>query len=182
MFARLLAAFALSNLVVLPVSGVDRPETAVVVYLSGAAAQPARPLQSMKDEAVRLMRSAGYRVEWTTRRPTTDAVLVVVTLQGTCSAGNTPGTAGALASTATSDGKVIPFATVDCEGLSRVLATALAGEPAARRDFLYGRAMARVIAHELHHILEKTTEHTRSGIARACMHPGDLLADSGAGW
>jgi hypothetical protein len=179
MFARLLAAYAACNLVVLPVAGADRrPETPVVVYLSGAAAQPARPLESMKDEATRLMQSAGYRIRWTTQRPTTDATLVVLDFHGTCTAGHTPGTAGALASTAISNGKVIPFASVDCSALSHVLATPLAGEPPARRDFLYGRAMARVIAHELHHILERTTEHARAGIARASFNLTDLLGES----
>jgi hypothetical protein len=177
MFARLLAAFCLCNLVVLPVWGVDRPETAVVVYLSGAGTQPTRPLEFMKAEAGRLMRDAGYRVEFTSARPTTDSALVVLELHGTCAAGTVAGKAGALASTALSDGQVIPFASVDCAGLSRVLATALANEPGARRDFLYGRAMARLIAHELYHVLGKTTEHQRTGVARACLHPADLLSE-----
>jgi hypothetical protein len=177
MFARLLAAFCLCNLVVLPVWGVDRPETAVVVYLSGAGTQPTRPLEFMKAEAGRLMRDAGYRVEFTSARPTTDSALVVLELHGTCAAGTAAGKAGALASTALSDGQVIPFASVDCAGLSRVLATALANEPGARRDFLYGRAMARLIAHELYHVLGKTTSHTPSGFTRACLHVNDLLGE-----
>jgi hypothetical protein len=182
MFARLLAAFCLCNLVVLPVSGKDRPESAVVVYLSGAGTQPQRPLQYMKDEADRLMQSAGYRVQWNTQRPTTDAALVVIEFHGTCEASsNLPAKSGPLASTATSNGRVIPFASMDCSGLSGVLASALGNEPGARRDFLYGRAMARLLAHELHHILEHTTEHTRDGVARACVHASDLLAED-FGW
>jgi len=181
MFARLLAAFCLCNLVVLPVSGKDRPETAVVVYLSGAGAQPDRPMQYMKDEAGKLMQAAGYRVEWATQRPTTSATLVVIDFHGTCAAANLPARGGPLASAATSNGHVIPFASVDCAGLSGVLAAGLANEPGARRDFLYGRAMARLVAHELHHILEQTTGHTRNGVARACVHAGDLLAED-FGW
>jgi hypothetical protein len=181
MFARLLAAFCLCNLVVLPAPGKDRPETAVVVYLSGAGAQPDRPMQYMKDEAGKLMQAAGYHVEWAAQRLTTSATLVVIDFHGTCSAANLPAKSGPLASTATSNGHVIPFASVDCAGLSGVLAAALANEPGARRDFLYGRAMARLIAHELHHILEHTTEHTRDGVARACVHAGDLLAED-FGW
>jgi hypothetical protein len=175
MFARLLAAFCLSNLVVLPVPGKDRPETGVVVYLSSAAAQPARPLEHMMAETIELMESAGYRVEFTTTRPTTDSALVVLELRGVCTAGSVPGKSGPLASTALSNGQVIPFASVDCTALSGVLASALAAEAPARGDFLYGRAMARLVAHELYHVLAKTTSHTPTGLTRACLHAKDLL-------
>src|SRR5690349_21155778 len=99
MFARLLAGFCLCNLVVLPVPAKDRPETAVVVYLSGVGAQPDRPMQYMKGEAVKLMQAAGYRVEWATQRPTTSATLVVIDFHGTCAAANLPARSGPLAST-----------------------------------------------------------------------------------
>jgi hypothetical protein len=181
MFARLLAAFCLCNLVMLPVRGGDRPEAKVVVYLSGANGQPVHPLQYMKTETARLMHSAGYRVEFTTDRPTTDFALVVLELRGTCVAGTQSGKPGPLASTVVSEGQVIPFASVDCDGLNRVIGASLADEPGARRDFLYGRAMARLVAHEMYHILEKTTRHHRTGVARACLHAGDLLAEE-FGW
>ena len=43
--------------------------------------------------------------------------------------------------------------------------------------FLYGRAMARVVAHELYHVLMRTTEHARAGVARSCFSTSDLLTE-----
>jgi hypothetical protein len=50
-------------------------------------------------------------------------------------------------------------------------------ETVARRDFLYGRAMARVVAHELYHVLLKTADHAHAGIARSCFTAEDLLTE-----
>ena len=57
------------------------------------------------------------------------------------------------------------------------VAPALLKDAGAQRDFLYGRAMARVVAHELYHILMQTTEHARSGVARSCFSTEDLLTE-----
>ena len=37
--------------------------------------------------------------------------------------------------------------------------------------------MARVVAHELYHVLMRTTEHARAGVARSCFSSSDLLAE-----
>jgi hypothetical protein len=37
--------------------------------------------------------------------------------------------------------------------------------------------MARVVAHELYHVLMRTTEHARSGVARSCFSTSDLLTE-----
>jgi hypothetical protein len=151
------------------------------VYLTGGV-QPQRPLLYMKLELGRLMGSAGYGVEWTDardrERPSTGSPLTVVELRGTCEITSLPaGKVGALASTAVSGGKIIPFSSVDCASLTRLLAGPLSAEAPARRDFLYGRAMARLLAHELYHVLLNTGEHAREGIARAGFSRSDLLTE-----
>ena len=183
MSARLLAACCLLDLVVVPALGLstDLPESELVVYLSGGA-QPQRPLLYMKLELARLMRTAGYRVEWSDaheRKPlSTEAELAVVELRGTCELTTLPaGKIEALASTTVSDGKILPYSSVDCASLTRMLAGPLATEPLARRDFLYGRAMARVLAHELYHVLVQTGDHAREGIARAGFSAVDLVTE-----
>jgi hypothetical protein len=82
-----------------------------------------------------------------------------------------------LATTAITDGHVLPFSSLNCTALTRSVSAALAKDAGARRDFLYGRAMARVVAHELYHVLLRTTEHARSGVARSCFTTGDLLSE-----
>ena len=42
---------------------------------------------------------------------------------------------------------------------------------------LYGRSMARLLAHEFYHILAQTGGHAPTGIAKARFSTADLLAD-----
>jgi hypothetical protein len=157
------------------------------VYLSGAAAQPQGPLHFMKVELARLMDSAGYLVAFSDSQSpgaaSADGELIVVALHGLCGVpGDSPGRrfpipGAALASTAIEEGRILPFSSVDCVELAAMLRGALAGEPGARRDFLYGRAMARLIAHELYHFLVQTRGHERSGIARFAFTASDLLSE-----
>jgi hypothetical protein len=111
-----------------------------------------------------------------------DAAVIVSEFRGICEVPR-PGTilappeAGAiLASTAVSDGEVLPFIGVDCVTVARLLAPALPNE-AARRNFLYGRALGRVVAHELFHALTGTREHDDSGIAKHSFRASDILAE-----
>jgi hypothetical protein len=178
-FARLLAAFCLYTLAV-----VSACASEVVVYLRPGSLPQTRTLEVMKQELAPLMLSAGYQVEWRESPHDTDASsLVVLELRGTCAA-----PAGAiplqaldakdLASSATSAGAVLPFSSINCDGLTRMLAPALSAEAPARRDFLYGRAMARLMAHELYHILANTRDHERSGIAKPHFSLADLTGES----
>jgi hypothetical protein len=180
MYARLLAAFCLVHVGVgcLLGSSEDQSETPLVVYLSGSA-QPQRSIEYMKLELGHLMRTAGYRVEWSDAHPSTDSVLIVVKLRGACEVNETgPAKPGSLASTAvTDDGRILPFSSIDCDSLTQLLASQLATQSRVRRDFLYGRAMARVLAHEIYHVLLETSNHSREGVARAGFTAGDLLSE-----
>jgi hypothetical protein len=141
----------------------------------------------MEREAAALLRSAGYRVSW--RNLYTDAredapLIAVIELNGICAmpsgwaaVDGSFGGAESLAATSITDGQVLPFGTVNCAALTRSLAPVLPRDGGAHRDLLYGRAMGRVVAHELYHILTRTTEHSRSGVARSCFSTGDLLAE-----
>jgi hypothetical protein len=187
MFAQLLAVFCLLNLVVQVGWAVsDGPaNSTIAVYLRQEASQPSHPLEYMKREFTRAMLAAGYRVEWLNSPSNTEAsTLVVVDLRDSCGfpARTSPPRTNAaesseLASTAVSYGVVLPFSWLNCGNLTRTLAPALSGENGERRDFLYGRAMARVLAHELYHILANTTDHARDGVAKPCFTARDLVTE-----
>jgi hypothetical protein len=161
------------------------------VYLKTSDRQPVGTVEWMKRELGPLMASAGYRVEWMDRQTIIGAsgveALVVVELQGSCGMpfGMVPAGApfaGAnslhsLASTTVTDGHVLPFAMVNCANLSRALGPALIPEGGARRDFLYGRAMARVLAHELYHIIVGTPDHTAEGVSKPSFTMGELTSE-----
>jgi hypothetical protein len=188
-FARPLATFCLGIwfVSVSPAQSAGPADPELVVYLRAEANQPSGPVAQMKRDFAGLMRTAGYRVSW--RTPETGAgddaaFLAVAELNGTCAVtagyagSDRPATGGiSLATTNVTDGQVLPFTSVNCTALTRSLAPALLKTAAAQRDFLFGRAMARVLAHEVYHILTGSTEHARSGVARSCFSTADLLAE-----
>ncbi len=190
MFARHLAAFCLFFVGLSPTwaqeSGSPDPE--LLVYLGTGSGQSAAPLKYMRQELTLLMHQAGYRlvVRDLSGRDNAEAeFLSVVELNGQCSMPAGYATADdlapqhkSLATTAITDGRVLPFSSVDCAALTRVLQPVLMKEPGAQRDFLYGRALARVIAHELYHALSRTTCHAHSGIAKSAFSRDDLLGES----
>jgi hypothetical protein len=163
--------------------------------MKAQASQSVRPLDSMRRELARLMGMAGYELEWRSPEASpidTSAFLAVVELRGDCEAspGSFPADSGLretaelldgrttpLASTFISDGQVLPFSWVNCGNVTKLLAPALADEPGAEADFIFGRAVARLIAHEFYHILMQTREHTRNGISKPSLSAGDLLLE-----
>jgi hypothetical protein len=106
--------------------------------------------------------------------------LAVLRFEGSCEASDSGGEALtrdiALGSTEVTDGEVSPFTKVHCGPIARCLRPLLAGS-SAMRDALFGRALGRVVAHELYHILAKTREHTRNGVTAYLLTPYDLLRD-----
>jgi hypothetical protein len=159
----------------------------LTIYLKTEASQSIRPLHSLKQELSKLMETAGYEVDW--RGPEdshieTRAFLAMVELRGSCEApsGNLAfesvlSSKADLASTYVSDGQILPFSWVNCDNVTKLLGPTLAGQPGALGDFLYGRAVARLLAHELYHMLLHTSDHTKNGITKSHMSAGDLLLD-----
>ncbi len=74
---------------------------------------------------------------------------------------------GVLARTAQVDGELLPLITVDC---ARVAAFVQAPSPG-----LLGRALARVLAHELYHYLTQQTAHTHTVLFSESVGSSDLL-------
>ena len=189
MSARLLATLCLVVGCV-PVSSAQSAastDAELVVYLRTGGNQPPAPLAQMKRELISIMHQAGYRVEWrsldTARAADADApLLAVLELNGVCGlaaghADSESAVPASLATTTITDGQVLPFSRLNCAALTRTVSGALAKDAGAQRDYFYGRAMARVVAHELYHVLMRTTEHARAGVARSCFSTSDLLTE-----
>jgi hypothetical protein len=165
---------------------VNPPHRKLVVYLKTAPGQPSPPSEEMKREVNALMDDAGYSVAWRSTddygRDEGDAAIVVSELRGICEAppaGMTlqpPDPGATLASTAVSDGEVLPFIWVDCPIVARLLAPALPAER-TNRNHLYGRALGRVMAHELFHAVTKTRDHDDSGVAKHSFRAAEILAE-----
>ncbi len=187
MFAQSLALCCLAVAVSTAWSAPAKAELAV--FLKTSLSPSAPTLESMKTELADLMQGVGFRIEWQDPAapvpPTGFSMLAVVQLAGICAlprdsfhATGVVGGGESLASTAVSGGHPLPFSSVDCERLANFLGPSLAGLPPARRDMLFGRAIARVIAHELYHALVETVAHSRDGASKPELTAQDLLGAS----
>ncbi len=187
MFARSLATYCLF-VVCVSAGSSGSTEPNLAVYLKTSSGQPSLPLQWMQRELSQIMSGAGYAIEWRdpgTQEPYPDiANLAVVELRGNCSPPSGASTPVGpiedrepLASTPVTNGHILPFSTVNCEAITRLLAPSLAGEALAHRNFIYGRAVARIVAHELYHVLSGSDEHDHEGIAKAGFTARDLSSE-----
>jgi hypothetical protein len=189
MYARLLAMICLlfvSLSAALADSAVPASDT-LEVYMKGQEASTPDVIAATYRELKALMETAGYRVIWRgAANPPSGAGaenLVIVELRGVCMAQFSDTAAKPLpwtvplASSSVVDGKVLPFTWVDCTALNRFLAPVASDKPKTEQDDLYGRSMARLLAHELYHVLGQTNDHAPAGIAKARFSTADLLAD-----
>jgi hypothetical protein len=74
------------------------------------------------------------------------------------------------------NGKVLPMADVLCDAVHQLVDRDLRAAQAGEREELLGRALGRVLAHELYHIVLRTTDHASSGLSRSMLTSAELLA------
>lgn len=163
------------------------PGTTLEVYVKGQEASTPDVLSAMSRELGLLMQTAGFQVilRGPNDPPSRSGAehLVMVELRGICTAqfdalASKPlSSIVPLASSSVVDGQVLPFSWLDCADLNRFLAPVASTRSIADQDYLFGRSMARLLAHEFYHILGQTDDHAPAGIAKARFTTEDLLAD-----
>lgn len=139
--------------------------------------------QEMRHELRALMAPSRVQVEWRNRASVTASDsfdrLVVVDFHGQCSMGAGYAVSGEdqpLGWTHVADGKILPFADVQCDRIRASLHSALSGSRNQHSDVALGRALALVLAHELYHILARTTAHAQGGIAKRALSGAELAS------
>jgi hypothetical protein len=159
------------------------PLAPIALYSEFERDPPAAVKAALSDELGSIMTPLGLRFEWRDLRgsrveePAVE--LAVISFKGHCDVdGLLPHstTPGALGWTHISNGAILPFSDVDCDGIRGFLQRALLLLPAAGREEAFGRALARVLAHELYHIFADTTRHGSCGIGKEAYSVRDLLA------
>jgi hypothetical protein len=145
--------------------------------------EPSGPLlEAMQDELETIMSPAGLHFDWHALADAGGRVssqLAVIHFKGGCDVDNLradPGFPGPLGWTHISDGEILPFIDVNCDGLRLFVQRELIEVPVAGRQEVFGRAMARVLAHELYHLLAHTKAHMSTGIAKAAYSVRELLS------
>jgi hypothetical protein len=75
------------------------------------------------------------------------------------------------------EGRIEPFAHVDCTQIKRVLGAHALGMNKDQRATAMAEAMARVVVHEWIHIALQSPAHTRKGIEKAQYGVADLIGE-----
>jgi hypothetical protein len=140
---------------------------------------------SLQKELTRLLSPAGIQLAWRNENDKAREEmgrLVVGTFDGDCSVENLPSLSSwphgmKLAESAISDGRILPYFKVDCSRVIRMLAPRLQVLNVPSRESLLGQALARVIAHEIYHVLAQTPDHEPQGLSKAQFSLKDLTAD-----
>jgi hypothetical protein len=156
----------------------------VGIFLDFEQSPSESSLQAMQREVAAVLSETGAEFSWhllnAERALQTFDDLAVLRFGGSCRAGKfTAGEASlervTLGSTEVASEGVTPYSRVECGQLQSSLAGMLATFCPTDRDGVFGRALGRVVAHELYHILGRTTEHTHGGVSKALQTPFDLV-------
>jgi hypothetical protein len=160
----------------------------LAVYYSFDTSPPAALFTEMQAELGRILAPADLHVAWRTidapRSGEDFRGIAVLRFHGSCSFGQDSAGSGyatnpagkSLASTDLTGGHVLPFGAVDCDQLRRFIAPAVKSLSVENKNAALGRAMARVGAHEIYHILTGSGTHASQGIARASHSRAELIA------
>jgi hypothetical protein len=140
-------------------------------------------MDALQEEVESIMAPMGFRFEWrnlsANRGNEISAELAVVTVRGRCDADGLAARSkveGALGFTHISDGQILPFMEMNCDRIREFVQAELLTLPADDRVAAFGRALGRVLAHELYHIFANTTRHG-SGVAKESYSVHDLMCD-----
>lgn len=157
-------------------------ETELAVALDTGGPVTPGVLKAMEQEAGSLIAKSGVRLIWTTKTDTRAYESVaVITLHGSCGTALPQPTLGSeiLGLTHVADGEVLPFADIRCDSVRRAIGREMRAATPQDREELVGRALGRVVAHELYHVVFRTCRHSRKGFGSARQSSVDLLGEAG---
>ena len=156
----------------------------VTVILDIRGAYSSAAIGEMQGEASRIIEASGIHLGWQLRSESMGASfadLVVVTFHGSCKFDPAPpvyNEPGPLAVTRTVNGQIQPFGEVSCDRVVNLVRSAMFGQDYEKADFLVGRALGRVLAHELVHMLTKSGKHAHDGVQAPSLTGRQLIAAS----
>jgi len=158
--------------------------SAVTLVLQFDQAYSTESIDAMEHEVASIVSESGIKVDW---RLLSDmhssesfAELVVVRFRGACNMDPGPPLGderGYYAFTYISDGSVLPFSEVECDKVSSSIRPAMSKQQWRKRDSILGRALGRVLAHELFHMLAKSEHHAAEGVTKSALSPAQLISD-----
>ena len=173
---------ALCLAVMAPIAAaVSLPRPGVTIVLEFQGPRSERAVGEMKRELEAVLKDSGLQFDWRLREDVDQSLfpnLVLVRFKGKCvlePVGYLYDERGPLAFTHTTDGAVQPFSEVACDKVSASVRSALWGGDYASADLLFGRALGRVLAHELVHIVSRSSAHGKDGVTRSALSGSQLI-------
>ncbi len=156
----------------------------VTVLLDFEQTHSQTSLAAMKRELKSIMDSAGMSVDLRLKDQVAENAqfqrLLLFKMKGACTMSALPIGAlsderGPLAMTYSSDGQLLPFGEIECDRVRESLQRTLGrGNPKGSQT-AYGTALARVMAHEMYHMIANSKAHTKEGVTRESLSSWDLL-------
>jgi len=173
-------------LAALPMLGADAHYLSVPfrLYTVFQHEPPAAIQDSIRHEVDAIMSPLGWTFKWssTDNDPNPDCIiLVVVHFKGECGIEDLTEFASypfVLGRTEVSGQGIGPFVDIYCDAVRAHLAGDLRGWNPKERSAAFGRAVGRVVAHELYHVLAQTQHHASKGLGKAAYTPRELLSDN----
>jgi hypothetical protein len=154
----------------------------LTIVLDFQGPRSARSIAEMKREFADIMKDSGLSFDWRTR---TEAAgqsypnLVLFKFKGKCvlePVGYLYDERGPLAFTYSNDQSIQPFSEVECDKVTAQVRSAMFGGDYAQADLLLGRALGRVVAHEMVHILSNSKRHGPEGVSKEALSGKDLIS------
>jgi hypothetical protein len=163
----------------LPVAA-GEPVRVGVVVLDDGGRVTATAQAGMRVEASRILGAGGFGLEWRSAEgiapgETFNRLIIVRFAEGGADGVALGGAEGALGSTQISDGRILPFVSIDAE---RVRTALQRSRLWWKTDEQLGRALGRVLAHELYHALSGSQQHDDEGVAKAALSADELAGRS----
>lgn len=146
--------------------------------------QSAVSIEEMKRETQSILKDSGLQLDWRLRSDAGNSSfenLVFVRFKGRCRFEPVPylyDERGPLAFTYSTDGRIQPFAEVSCDNVTAAMRPAMHTDQFAKGNLLMGRALGRVLAHELMHILTRSGKHGNDGDGKAALSGRQLISGS----
>ena len=154
----------------------------VILYTDFKKEHSELSFEAMKEEVAAIMAPAGVQFQWrsVSQTESTPGELVVVSFTGRCRMNDLllpHPEPGPLGWTYMADGHTSPFTHVDCDRVREFINPLVAGAGWDQRETLLGRALGRVLVHELYHVFSDSNRHASRGLRKASCTARDLLAE-----
>ncbi len=161
-------------------------ENSVTVVLDFDEPHSPASVAEMEREATYDLKKTGYSFDWRlyeTLQPQSEFKdLLILKMKGRCSLDTVPmliDERGPLGMTFVSDGYVLSFGQIECNRIRNAVLRASPRWDRPGEEKLLGRALGRVVAHEMYHMLARSTLHTKRGLTKPGL-TADELTDNHA--